>query len=160
MLVTNFELGEYINIPLENIDVNSRINEIMINIFQTSKIEFNELELNLLLDETQKELEEKLKLEGNTLDLFLVMQKIKDKDELREVLKNEIESNLLEKEIFREIGIKENLKVTLEDIDKYKTEYRTVYGNIKRDDDKMIEEDLKNALLAKKVISHLLILNK
>lgn len=155
VLVTSFSLGQYTNIPARGNDTNEVINAIFSRILDDCDIEFDQEELNNAVQETIDDLERKLTADNKTLALYCHVQKITSREELFEYVKVQIMSNTLETAAILKIAEQENISVTEQDLNFYKTEYRALYANVERDSVEQLERDLKLAILTRKVLAFL-----
>ena len=154
-IVEYFELGPYVGLAVQATSETDYINQLVNTVIDGSIFEFSDDALAEELPRVERDLREGLKAGNKPIGAFCYINGITE-DQLPEFLRNAMERTAAENLVIEAIADAERIYVTEKDLADYKRTYREQYARMLLDDPQTNDDELKLAIMTKKVLSFLM----
>ena len=154
-IVEYFELGPYVGLAVVAKSETDYINQLVNCIIEGSVFEFSEEILAEELPRVEHDLRIALAEGNKPIGAFCYMNGITE-TELPRFLRDTMERTAAENLVIEAIGDAERIVVTDRDLADYKRTYREQYARMLLDDPQTNDDELRLAILTKKVLSFLM----
>jgi len=154
-IVEYFELGPYVGLAVQATSETDFLNQMVNKVIDGSIFEFSEEALAQELPRVERDLRAGLEAGNKPIKAFCYINGITE-DQLPEFLRDTMERTAAENLVIEAIADAEHIRVTEKDLADYKRTYREQYARMLLDDPKTNDEELKLAIMTKKVLSFLM----
>lgn len=154
-IVEYFELGPYVGLAVQATSETDYINQLVNTAIDGSVFEFSEDALAEELPRVERDLRAGLKAADKPIGAFCHINGITE-DQLSAFLLDMMKRTAAENLVIEAIADAEHIRVTEKDLADYKRTYRVQYARMLLDDPKTSDEELKLAIMTKKVLSFLM----
>ena len=154
-IIEYFELGPYVGLAVQATSETDYINQLVNTVIDGSVFEFSQDALAEELPRVERDLRAGLKAADKPIGAFCHINGITE-DQLPEFLLDMMKRTAAENLVIEAIADAERIRVTDKDLADYKRTYRVQYARMLLDDPKTSDEELKLAIMTKKVLSFLM----
>lgn len=154
-IVEYFELGPYVGLAVQATSETDFINQLVNTVIEGSTFEFSEEALAQEVPRVERDLRAGLKAGNKPIGAFCYMNGITE-EQLPEFLRETMKRTAAENLVIEAIAYTEGIHVSDRDLADYKRTYREQYARMLLDDPTTNDEELKLAIMTKKVLSFLM----
>ena len=154
-IVEFFELGPYVGLAVQATSETDFLNQLVNKVIDGSVFEFSEDALAQELPRVERDLRTGLEAGNKPIGAFCYINGITE-DQLPEFLRDMMERTAAENLVIEAIADAEHIRVSEKDLADYKRTYREQYARMLLDDPKANDDELKLAIMTKKVLSFLM----
>lgn len=154
-IVEFFELGPYVGLAVQATSETDFLNQLVNKVIDGSVFEFSEEALAQELPRVERDLRTGLEAGNKPIGAFCYINGITE-DQLPEFLRDMMERTAAENLVIEAIADAEHIRVSEKDLADYKRTYREQYARMLLDDPKANDDELKLAIMTKKVLSFLM----